>query len=120
MLDRRKGPEVATETMVELASIVLENNYFEFNDEVFRQRLGTAIGTKFAPVYANPFLNRLEERPYEYWDRKHLVWMRYIDEIFFLSVYMGKIVLRSLLAILSVSIALLSLLVSILEQLLTS
>ena len=81
-LDRRTVPEVATETIVELASLVLENNYFEFNDRVFLQKLGTAIGTKFAPAYANLFMNRLEERLLDSWDKKPLVLMRYMDDIF--------------------------------------
>ena len=35
-LDSRTVPEVSIETLVELASLVLENNYFELNDRVFR------------------------------------------------------------------------------------
>ena len=61
-LDRRENPEVATDNLVGLASLVLDNNYFEFNDKIYRQKLGTAIGTKFAPAYANLFMTRLEER----------------------------------------------------------
>ena len=68
---------------MELASLVLENNYFEFNDEVFQQKLGKAKGTKFAPAYAYLFMSRLEERLLDSWDNKPLVWMRYIDDIFF-------------------------------------
>ena len=67
---------------MELASLVLENSYFEFNYRVFRQKLGTAIGTKFAQAYANLFMNRLEERLLVSWDKIPLVWMRYIDDIF--------------------------------------
>ena len=54
-LDIRKNP--ATDTLVGLASLVLDNNYFEFNDKIYRQALGTAIGTKFAPAYVlrNPW-----------------------------------------------------------------
>ena len=76
--------EVATESLVELASLVLENSYFEFNYRVFRQKLGTAIGTKFAQAYASLFMNRLEERLLVSWDKIPLVWMRYIDDIFFI------------------------------------
>ena len=82
VLDRRIVHEVATETIVELASLILEKNYFKVNDRVFRQKLGTAIGTKFAPAYANLFMNRLGERLLDSWDKKPLVWMRYIDDIF--------------------------------------
>ena len=57
-LDRRENPEVATDTLVGLASLVLDNNYLEFNDKIYRQKLGTAIGNKFAPAYANLFMTR--------------------------------------------------------------
>ena len=40
-LDGRENPGVATDTLVGLASLVLENNYFEFNDMFYRQKLGT-------------------------------------------------------------------------------
>ena len=43
-LDRRENPDVATDTLVGLASLVLENNYFEFNDRFYRQKFSTAIG----------------------------------------------------------------------------
>ena len=49
-LDRRENPGVATDTLVGLASLVLENDYFQFNDRFYRQKLGTAIGTRFAPA----------------------------------------------------------------------
>ena len=44
---------------------MLENNVFEFDGKVYRQKLGTAIGTKFAPAYANMFMASLEERMLE-------------------------------------------------------
>ena len=83
-LDRRENPGVATDTLVGLASLVLENNYFEFNDRFYRQKLGTAIGTKFAQAYANLFMTRLEERLLDASADKPLVWMRFIDDLFFI------------------------------------
>ena len=83
-LDRRENPGVATDTLVGLASLVLENNYFEFNDRFYRQKLGMAIGTKFAPAYANLFMTRLEERLLEASPDKPLIWMRFIDDVFFI------------------------------------
>ena len=50
-LDNRQNKEVTTDTLVELADIVLKNNYFQFLDKTFKQKQGTAIGTKFAPPY---------------------------------------------------------------------
>ena len=34
---------------------------FEFDGKVYKQELGTAIGTKFAPAYASLFMSSLEE-----------------------------------------------------------
>ena len=48
-LDNRENKEVTTDTLVELVDIVLKNNYFQFLDKTFKQKRGTAIGTKFAP-----------------------------------------------------------------------
>ena len=75
---------MAINTLVGFASLVLENNYFEFNDRFYRQKLGSAIGTKFAPTYANLFMTRLEERLLDASHDKPLVWMRFIDDVFFI------------------------------------
>ena len=45
-LDRSESPGVATGTLVELASLILENNYFEFNDSFKTDSL----------FYVNPLL----------------------------------------------------------------
>ena len=50
------------ELAVELADIVLKNNYFQFLDKIFKQKRGTAIGTKFAPPYSILFMADLEKR----------------------------------------------------------
>ena len=53
---------VPVEELVDLAKLILENNYFEFEDKIYHQKLGTAIGTKFAPSFANIFMSKLEEK----------------------------------------------------------
>ena len=45
---------------------------------------GTAIGTKFAPPYACIFMDRLENEILDTQILKPLVWLRYIDDIFFI------------------------------------
>ena len=47
VLDKRRNKTVSTESLIELAEIVLRNNYFEFNDRFKKQKEDTAIGTKF-------------------------------------------------------------------------
>ena len=60
-LDNRENKEVTTDTLVELADTVLKNNYFQFLDKIFKQKQGTAIGTKFAPPYCILFMADLEK-----------------------------------------------------------
>ena len=82
-LDRREDKSVSTNSLLELAQCVLENNVFEHDSEVFRQKRGTAIGTKFAPNYAILFMAELEEKILSSSPLKPMVWWRYID-VFFL------------------------------------
>ena len=41
--------------------LILYNNYFQFDDTTFHQILGTAMGAKCAPSYANIFMCHFEE-----------------------------------------------------------
>ena len=53
---------MGSETLLELAEFVLNNRIFQFNEKTLIQSRGTAIGTKFAPPYANIFMADLLER----------------------------------------------------------
>ena len=61
-LNKRKDKNISTDSFVELAELVLKNNVFEFGGKVFKQKQGTAIGTKMAPPYDILFMNVLETR----------------------------------------------------------
>ena len=73
-LDNRENKEVTTDTLVELADIVLKNNYFQFLDKIFKQKRGTAIGTKFAPPYYILFMADLEKHLLSDIDLKPYIW----------------------------------------------
>ena len=60
VLDNRKNKKISTDDLTKMAEFVLKNNYFEFNGNVKKQTLGTAIGTKFAPPYACIFMDQVE------------------------------------------------------------
>ena len=67
--------------ILDLISLVLTNNCFQFEDRFFRQIRGTAMGSPFAPAYANIFMAHL-------WSNSIAAsfppsrWMkRYIDDI---------------------------------------
>ena len=81
-LDIRSNPEIPTDVIVDLTELVLKNNNFEFNRKHYLQILGTAIGTKMAPAYANLFMDRLERKLLSRAQVQPLVWLRYIDDIF--------------------------------------
>ena len=81
-LDQRQDKQISTDSLVELAECVLKHNHFEHNGQFFRQKRGTAIGTKMAPQYAIIFMAELEEKLLENYHLKPEVWWRYIDDIF--------------------------------------
>ena len=87
-LDKRDDKQIPTEFLIRLLKLVLEGNIFEFNGEFWRQLLGTAMGTRVAPTYANIFMNFLESAMIDDCpDRlKRLIfaWKRFIDDILLL------------------------------------
>ena len=44
----------------QIFNFILKNNYFEFNNKFYLQIHGTAMGTPFAPNFANIFMDRCE------------------------------------------------------------
>ena len=70
--------------LIEMATIILENNYFEFNGDIYWQKQGKAIGTKFAPAYANIFMYVLETRMLkecEFLDDIFFIWLHGIERL---------------------------------------
>ena len=55
---------ISNEFVLEGIKIILENNSFHFNDSYFLQTKGTAMGSKFAPIFATLVLAYLEEKMY--------------------------------------------------------
>ena len=81
-LERREDKAISTDSLTELAHLVLKNNFFEFNGDFYQQLRGTAIGTKCAPSYAILFLAALEEKILSEVQWKPWLWWRYIDDVF--------------------------------------
>ena len=73
--------------LVKMAKFVLKTNYFEFNGKVKQQISGTVIGTKFVPLYACIFMDEVETSFLETQEMKPLVWLRYLDDVFFIWTY---------------------------------
>jgi len=54
---------------------------FKLNGRIYRQKFGTAMGTKMAPSFANIFMSDLENRFLQTQRILPLIWRRYIDDI---------------------------------------
>ena len=61
-LETRDNKQIVSDTLAELTEVALKNNIFEFDEKTFKQKHGTAKGTKFAPPYAILFKAGFEEK----------------------------------------------------------
>lgn len=69
-------------TVIQALTVVLTNNYFSFNDSLYLQKIGTAMGTPAAVVYANIFMYILEKQVLGQFSSSVLFYRRYLDDIF--------------------------------------
>ena len=59
------GLQCGADDMKELASIILGKNFSTFEGKIYKQRMGTVIGTKSAAAFANIFMSKLDKRMLE-------------------------------------------------------
>ena len=64
-LETRDNKQISSDTLMELAEVVLKNNIFKFDEKTFKQK-------------------RLKEKMLEGFEKKPMIWWRYIDDIFFI------------------------------------
>ena len=79
--EARDVKDPPTQIQINLLTLVLKCNNFEFNGKHYLQIQGTAMGTKMAPSYANIFMGRLERRLLQSVILKPFSWLRFIDDI---------------------------------------
>ena len=72
----------STTFICKLIQLILTLNIFTFDDKFWLQTHGTAMGTCMAPSYANIFMGAIENKLINMSERKPLIWLRYIDDIF--------------------------------------
>ena len=82
-LENRNHKQISAHKLVKMAQFVLQNKFFEFNNDVLQQISGTAIGTKFAPPYACIFMDQIETKFLRTQSHQPMIWFKYIDDIFF-------------------------------------
>ena len=59
-LKTREDTSVPTEFLCRMLEQVLTANTFEFDQKLFLQKIGTAMGTVRAPPFANIFMNKID------------------------------------------------------------
>jgi hypothetical protein len=69
--------------LVSIIEHVLQNNVFQFDDVIYKQKFGTAMGTPMAPTIANLFMAGVEDRlqTNSPWSIDSNCWKRFIDDI---------------------------------------
>ena len=95
-LNKRTNPKVPTGFLTRLLEIILKYNIFEFNQELYQQVIGTAMGTRPAPPYANIFMankidNKIKEVASKINDNEEdsiKILKRFLDDIF--MIYVGS------------------------------
>ena len=84
-LDKRKTKKIPTEDLLELGEMVLRSNEFSFEGERYRQKEGTAIGSKMGKNYACTYMGKWEEEVQEKAEKemgkKPKMWFRFVDDI---------------------------------------
>lgn len=68
--------------IIGLLTIVMKNNYFQFQGKFYHQIKGTAMGTPAAPVFANIFMYILERNVLKRYADDIRYYKRYLDDIF--------------------------------------
>jgi hypothetical protein len=82
MLSKNPDGHRPDKLLLELLELSLLNNDFTFNGQWYLQIFGTAMGKKFAPNYANIFMAKWEQEALEKCEKKPLLYLRYLDDIF--------------------------------------
>ena len=84
-LEASQTKTISTRVITTFLFLILTLNNFIFNCKHYIQTKGCAMGTKCAPSYANIFMGKFEKNHiYPRIKNKTLIYLRYIDDIFFI------------------------------------
>ena len=68
--------------MKHLLELAVCNIPFRFLDKYYVQCDGVAMGSPLAPILADLFMSKLEEKLNKFSTNKPIIWLRYVDDIF--------------------------------------
>ena len=76
------NPFRPNEAILQLLSLTLYNNDFEFNSQFYLQLCGIAMGRKYAPSTANIYLKKFDHAAENSFHIHPLLYSRFLDDIF--------------------------------------
>ena len=93
-LEQRVNTKVPSKYIARLLEIILQYSLFEFNEKKYQQKVGTSMGTKPAPSYANIFLANKIDRQFWKIAEKYMengqiplkFMRRFLDDIFMIFI----------------------------------
>lgn len=77
-------PNRPDKQIIQLLDLTLRNNDFRFNEEIFLQKYGTAMGKTYAPSLANLYLVDFDKQASRGFRIQPLLYLRFLDDVFFI------------------------------------
>ncbi|CAF2073807.1 unnamed protein product [Rotaria magnacalcarata] len=68
--------------ILKMARLILDTNYFVYNDKYYHQKRGGAMGSAFTQVFANIYMLEWEQELIQHQASRNEIYGRYIDDIF--------------------------------------
>ena len=79
----KKRTKLTAEDIMQLLEFVANTTYFKFQEKIYQQKFGTAMGSPVSPLIANLFMEDLEQRAIatSHPRIRPRLWKRYVDDI---------------------------------------
>ncbi|CAM4987568.1 unnamed protein product, partial [Rotaria socialis] len=70
------------EQMKTLLNLSIKDSTFRFHNKIYKQIDGVAMGNPLAPIIADLWMQKMEEKLNRFSTKKPMIWLRYVDDIF--------------------------------------
>jgi glycine/serine hydroxymethyltransferase len=82
-LDRNNINKKIKKQIIQLLNIIIEQNYFQYNNQFFRPENGIAMGSPISETLAEIYLQQIEELYIKHWieSQEIVYYKRYVDDI---------------------------------------